>query len=295
MKSILQLISLAAFVLLVAGVGWLALSLNGRNETYIAKEHPLLSPSFVKISDSKVVPENSILALEQAERYGAWAEIDLRRTKDGVFILFSDESLEPSTNESGFIRNKNFSDLSDVNPAYSFKSSDGRFSYRERKLNILTLDEVFKKFPKMVFVLNLKDNSAAALTELLDWMEKTHAYDRATLISDFSGVLREARNLKPKWLFGAATDEIQRSQMIGEMRLLNLDPMSGDYYLVPLEYGPAAMDIPRLLEELHRRKKKIFVGPVNDAEKMRELISLGVDGILTENPSLFETSRENSP
>ena len=60
----------------------------------------------------KRFPENSIAAIEEAIRLGCdIVEIDIRKSSDGKFFLFHDETLERMTNKTGVAEELTFSEL----------------------------------------------------------------------------------------------------------------------------------------------------------------------------------------
>ena len=61
----------------------------------------------------KKAPENSRLAVEHAIEMGVdIVEIDIRRTKDGVFVLMHDESIDRTTNGKGQVSAFTYEELS---------------------------------------------------------------------------------------------------------------------------------------------------------------------------------------
>ncbi len=58
--------------------------------------------------------ENTIDAFKKAIEYGSnYIEFDVRKTKDGKFIIFHDSTLDRTTTSSGLLKNYNFEDLLD--------------------------------------------------------------------------------------------------------------------------------------------------------------------------------------
>ena len=59
----------------------------------------------------------------QAAKHGvAGVEVDLQFTADGVGILLHDDTLDRTTDASGDVRQKSFSEIRDVNAAAKHKS-----------------------------------------------------------------------------------------------------------------------------------------------------------------------------
>ena len=51
----------------------------------------------------------------------------------------------------------------------------------------------------------------------------------------------------------------------------------------------------RLLREIHRRGKKLFIWTVNDEQDMRRLLAMGVDGLVTDRPAVLLELLRNFP
>jgi glycerophosphoryl diester phosphodiesterase len=50
---------------------------------------------------------------------------------------------------------------------------------------------------------------------------------------------------------------------------------------------PSFVDVkPKLIQSLHRARSRIHAYPLKEADDMRQLFKLGVDGIITEDPPL---------
>ncbi|MEG1582016.1 MAG: glycerophosphodiester phosphodiesterase family protein [Clostridia bacterium] len=60
------------------------------------------------------VPENSLLAFEEAIQKGYAIELDVRQTKDGVLVVFHDDTLGRMTGKDGYISNSNYTDIKDI-------------------------------------------------------------------------------------------------------------------------------------------------------------------------------------
>ena len=98
-----------------------------------------------------VAPENSLAAFGAAIALGApEIELDIRFSKDGVPVVAHDSRLERVSNGSGFIEEKTFAELRELDFGV-------RFSEEFTGLKILRFDEVLEKFARQVIInLHLK-------------------------------------------------------------------------------------------------------------------------------------------
>jgi glycerophosphoryl diester phosphodiesterase len=83
--------------------------------------------------------------------------------------------------------------------------------------------------------------------------------------------LRKVRSLRPDWQIGLIS-----AKAIGDLTGLDVD------FLV-VATGMARSG---LIRRAHRAGKKVFVWTVNDPVSMSRMMSLGVDGIITDEPDL---------
>jgi glycerophosphoryl diester phosphodiesterase len=70
-------------------------------------------------------------------------------------------------------------------------------------------------------------------------------------------------------------------------------PLAGDIAHVPVMAGPIRVVDARLLRTAHERDREVHVWTINRPEQMRQLLDLGVDGLLSDRPDLLrEVLRE---
>lgn len=61
--------------------------------------------------DNKQIPENSIVAFQKAVDNNFGIELDVQMTKDGVLVVFHDDTLQRMTGVEGYIENNTFEQL----------------------------------------------------------------------------------------------------------------------------------------------------------------------------------------
>ena len=93
----------------------------------------------------QLAPENSLLAIQRCIDNGVdIVEIDVRQTKDGKLVLLHDETLDRTTNLSGVLADKTYSEI-----------ASGRLRMREGGISEVTTSE---KIPTLKAALNLAKN-----------------------------------------------------------------------------------------------------------------------------------------
>lgn len=230
-------------------------------------------------------PENTLEAFEAALDSGAcWIETDVNTTADGVVVIFHDETLERVTGVPGLIAEMTWDQLRQI-------EFDG--GYR-----IPTLAEAFERFPRAKFNIDIKDDGSAQ--HLPQVVVDADAIERVRIAS-FSEerrarTLENLRQLAPqRSLRTSASVRAMYFFMIGSwlpcicypvMRVLALRFIDRfDSMQVPRTYRLLGIDVPvvtpRMLRAAHWIGVTVQVWTIDEESEMRELIDMGVDGIVT--------------
>ena len=247
---------------------------------------------------SAQAPENTIPAFQRAAQMGAHAiELDVQLTCDRQLVVCHDADVSRTTNRSGAIRDLDLATLQTLDAGYRFTDENGATPFRGLGLSIPTLTAVFASIPTSLLVnvevkATLHQPSDTGLRDvvvqtLANWLDD-HAdqgYRERILLSSFD------------WEF------------VDAVRDAELDVPTA--YLIPAQFNlrdalAAAVDAGHAaihpheslvdeqsqptLAEAHRLGVAVNVWTVDDVDRMRQLIGLGVDGIVTNRPDrLAET------
>lgn len=144
---------------------------------------------------TSVAPENTIPAYEEAVRLGYYsAECDIQRTKDGVWVLLHNDTVDKWFCEYGPIKDVTYAEAS----KYSFKGGSNFWAYDD--LRIPTLDEFLDIFvgtntrPQI----EIKAETYDTLHEVVDAVVKKGLEESAIVISFDLQQLREIHKLNDK-------------------------------------------------------------------------------------------------
>ena len=144
---------------------------------------------------TSVAPENTIPAYEEAVRLGYYsAECDIQRTKDGVWILLHNDTVDKWFCEYGPIKDVTYAEAS----KYSFKGGSNFWAYDD--LRIPTLDEFLDVFvgtntrPQI----EIKAETYDTLHEVVEAVEKKGLVESSIVISFDLQQLREIYKLNDK-------------------------------------------------------------------------------------------------
>jgi glycerophosphoryl diester phosphodiesterase len=279
-----------AAVLLVILVAFAAPAVQAAPETQSTLDGPVLNIGHR--GASAYAPEHTFASYDLALEQGAdYIEIDLQMTADGVLVAMHDKTLNRTATAPEGVPNRYCRGLVSKKTLEQIKMCDvgSWFSPEYADQRIPTLEEIFKEYGTSVnYYIETKNPEAAPgmeeeLLSLMDEYGLTEAAEEnwQVLIQSFSAEslmkIHEMNSDLPLiQLYWAGTSKsIQR----------DLDAVSA--YAVGI--GPYKKDVDAaLVEAAHEHCLAVHPYTVNTVEEMEELISLGVDGMFTNNPDLLE-------
>lgn len=217
--------------------------------------------------------ENTIPAFSAALAAGAhYLELDVQSSKDGVAIVFHDDSLNRVSEQTGQLSEKTWIELQKV------------------KLNlggtIPTLDQVLETFPNSKINIDVK--SEAAIPGIASAVAK-HGASSRVLLTSFSEKRRTKALLQVP---GTATSpsafqmlKIRLGQLLGfglERLLAKVDILQ-----IPVSYGILRLDSPRFIRSVKRHDVEVIYWTINNPEEALRLRQRGADGIVTDRTDLM--------
>jgi glycerophosphoryl diester phosphodiesterase len=224
---------------------------------------------------SRDAPENSLAAFRLAAEMGADAvELDARLSADGAVVVLHDQTLDRTTNGTGSVSDRSLAELKTLDAGAKF---DPRFAGQR----IPSLDEVFETIGgRLLINLELKNYERVfdRLAEGVIRIVRRHALERRVLLSSFNPfALRTARRLAPDVPRALLVWQGQNGWMTAALRRLTTFEA----------YHPQdSMTDRATIAEQHARGRRVNVWTVNDVERMRELLLLGCDGLITDVPEV---------
>jgi glycerophosphoryl diester phosphodiesterase len=216
-------------------------------------------------------PENTMPAFEAAIALGyRYVETDVHVTADGVLVAFHDASLDRVTDRHGLIREQTWSEVSRARVA-------GRAP-------IPCLDELLGAWPDVRVNIDPKHDSATG--PLARALPRLGALDRVCVTAFSDARLRRLRSaVGPGLCTGMGPQAIARLRAVGFG--VPFRP-AGDCVQVPVRAGRVTIVDRRFVETAHRLGLPVHVWTVDDAPTMRGLLDLGVDGIMTDRPTVLK-------
>ncbi len=239
---------------------------------------------------SALAPENTFPAFERAEALGAEAiEIDVHLSADGVVMVFHDDDTARLTGAPGTIEARTAAEIAALDAAWGFSPDGGRsFPLRRTAVRVPTLAATLERFPRMRFSVDAKRPDPVLADALARTVHDAGAEERVCVGSFFDAQARRLARLLPRacrflpqraaaWHVLAA-----RSRVPGA-----LCPRGWDLAALPRRKNGFGVVTPRTIAHFHRLGIPVHVWTVDDEQEMRELLAMGVDGIITDRPDVL--------
>ncbi len=240
---------------------------------------------------SRLAPENTLPAFERAAALGADAiEIDVRLTADGRVVVFHDEDTARLTGEPGTIEGRPLSSVAALDAAFSFSPDGGRtHPLRGTGVRVPTFAEALERLPGMRFNVDAKTEDAPLAEALAEDVRAAGAVDRVCVGSFFDAQAERLGRLLP----GAAR---YLPQDAATCHVLNAKsgatgagcPRGYDLADLPHRLGVMTVVDAKVVAYFHAHGVPVHVWTVDDEQEMRDLVALGVDGIVTDRPDLLK-------
>lgn len=244
--------------------------------TQLSFPHPYLSgvdfAAFAHRGGGLENPENSQRAFAAAVAMGyRYIETDVQTTADGMVMIFHDDDLSPLTNSEGVIADLTYSDVQ----AARIKGTEP----------LMTLEEALVNFPETRFNIDIKTDHA--LEPTLELVSRMDVLDRVCLAS-FSG----QRLARIRARFGGAACTGGGPGDVAGLKFASwgLPFLSSSCNCAQVPVSEYGIPIPtrRFISHCNQRGVAVHVWTIDAPEEMRRFIRLGVNGLMTDRPSVLK-------
>lgn len=217
---------------------------------------------------SDIAPENTIASCNASRGFADWVEFDVRETADGHLILMHDATVDRTTDGSGSVSAMTLNTLRTLDAGSWFSASfDG-------ELVPLMSEAVLAVMPDMVPCIERKAGAAQLYVDLIQSLRMEN--DVVIIAFDWN-FLADVEALAPAISTGALSSGALTAQTIQNIQSQGIDFI--DWAEGDVNAATVAL--------VHSFNMELCVWTVDDAGRMAELISWGIDGITTNNPELL--------
>ena len=220
-------------------------------------------------------PENTLASVRQAIADNAdWIEIDVQETADGEIVVVHDSDFMKMAGVNLNVWNSSLDQVRaiDVGSWFAPEFADER---------VPTLTEVLDESrgrSRVIIELKYYGHDQALEERVVAIVEQSGMVNDVMLMSlNYDGI-QKIRALRPDWTIGLLV-----AQAAGNIAQLDVD-------FLAIHSGIA---VPRLIRAANESGKQVFVWTINDAVNMSRMLSLGIDGIITDEPRLARAVLED--
>lgn len=212
-------------------------------------------------------PENTIPAFEAAIDYGAdWLEIDVQQTADGVLIVMHDSNLYRTTGVDKNVWEVTYDEIRDLDAG----------SYMGEEfcdVRISTLEEVLDLCKNRINInIELKPTGHETdfVKQVVDLIHEYEMVDECMIASMSYGALVETKEYDPR---------IQTIYVMKTVYGYFADLEAVDVFSIKNTYITE-----RTVESIHLEGKLVCAWTVNSLKTMEQMIDIGVDNLITDQP-----------
>ncbi|HEX9037719.1 MAG TPA: glycerophosphodiester phosphodiesterase [Ktedonobacterales bacterium] len=251
---------------------------------YTTHDRPLV---FAHRGGSALAPENTAPAFENGLALGADAlELDIHYTRDNEIVVFHDYTLERTTDGTGTVSALTLDELRRLDAGYRFTTDGGvTYPWRGKGVTILTLAEVFERFPGVRINIEIKvgdeanDRRFALLLRDRGWEERAMvgSFDNTT-------IARFRALCEGRVATSASSAEVREYLLRVLFRATRKMRPHYDALQVPEVYRGIRVVSPTSIRLAHELDLDVHVWTVDARADMERLLDWGVDGVMSDRP-----------
>ena len=239
-------------------------------------------------------PEETLAAVEHAAELGAdMFELDVRATVDGAIVLLHDATVDRTTNGKGLVAEIRLSELRKLDAGYRWTMDGGKtYPYRGKDIRVPTLEEVFKRHPRLRMVVEMKVRTAEFAQSLCK-LTREGGMSQYVLVASFDyESLHAFRQACPEVATSMSAREARIFVGMAKIGLASAYSPDAMALQVPERFGSIEVLTHGLVQAARGRNLRVHAWTINDEAAMRRLIELGVDGIMTDRPDRLLALRD---
>lgn len=212
-------------------------------------------------------PENTMPAFEYAVDLGyRYIETDVHVTADGVLVAFHDNDLQRTCGRPGRISDLPWSEV--------------RAARVNGEAPIPLLEDLLGAWPDVRVNIDCKTN--AAVDALVAALQRTDSLHRVCV-----GAFNDARLRRLRSRLGDALCTSLGPAAVAGLRFRAVRRTVAHAAQVPVKQGPITVVDDAFVARAHALGVHVHVWTIDDAAEMHRLLDLGVDGIMTDRPTVL--------
>jgi glycerophosphoryl diester phosphodiesterase len=223
-------------------------------------------------------PEETIYGCQKALEIGVDVlEIDVHKTLDGELVVMHNRSVDETTDGSGEIKDLKIAEIKQLNAAHLWNLE------KQKNTEVPTLEEVFQAFPNQRMNVEIKPRDLSVIERLTLLIEKYQMKDKILIASGWNSVLHDFRRECADVATSASVLEIEEFEALAAVMGFDYRP---DTDAIQWHSKLIVKIITKdFVDKAHELNLVVHAWTVNEPDEMRRMVSLGVDGIITDYPS----------
>ena len=282
---------LVVIIAVLLGLAYLAASWSARVAT---TPHPTLhgvwpQPPLVIAHQGGdgLWPSNTRLAFERAASLGVDVlELDVHLAADGELVVIHDDTVDRTTDGSGAVSQLDAATLASLDAGYAWSPGrdGGRHPYRGAGAGVPRLVDVLRDHPAAPLLIEIKPSGVEAAGALCGALRAEGRVGDAVVASFHEDAAAAFRAACPEVATGATPDEVRTFLVLARLRLAGPYRPPFEVLQVPVRQGSITIVTPAFVRAAHAKGVQVQVWTIDDADEMRRLFDMGVDGVITDRP-----------
>ena len=201
-------------------------------------------------------------------------------------IVIHDDTLDRTTDGHGPLREARLAELKKLDAGYRFQPVSGKNPFKGQRVSLLTLAELFDRFPEIGVNIDIKDNDTFAVDAVVRDVDQCNAAARCVVASFHDGVLQYCRERYPQIQTSAGMADVKRFYwwyLTGQRGSASL---ASRLFQLPTRYFGLSLSSQRFINAIHNADAMVNYWTINEPAQMSRLIQRGADGIVTDRADL---------
>jgi len=228
-------------------------------------------------------PGETIFAFEEAVKIGVdILEMDIRYTADDDLVLMHNADLKATANVDERVKDLKSRDIQHIDAAYWWRRGSAA-PPPGAKLTVPRLEDVFRAFPGVRMNIEIKPHyfPIRLIKKFCGLLREYQMTDKVLVASGWHMNLHFFRKVCPEVATSASGLEMAAFRVFKNLKYRP----NADALQISSRAGPLRFITQDYVDKAHSRGLKVHGWTVNHPEEMGRLISLGVDGIITDYPT----------
>lgn len=241
-----------------------------------------------------LAPSNTLVSFLYGYELGADVlEFDIHMTKDGHLVAIHDATVDRTTDGSGRVNDMTLAEIKKLDAGHYFKDLEGEHSFRGQGVEIPTIEEIFDAIPNMKWNIEIKDtNDPELYGEIVEKYWKTlkeYGLEGDVLTASFNQDIIDllVEESAGEAFVSGGRREIKKFAILHFLLLNRLYKPHVNAIQIPTKDSGINLKSRLLIKGAQRIGMDVHYWTINDEETMKELIDLGVDGLITDRPDLM--------